>query len=273
MISLPKASRFPEITLPAALVVLGFVGHFAVPSTLPDLRAVLVVPAMLWVPGRCVLSRSGIPALAGKWTAPLAVLLSIIVLIIASLITFAVLGHVPLGTLPLWVSLAALPLCPWRSVAPRPGVISPLRTLVTAIGFTAGALAVAASVALADHVLPTQQQPGYLAFSFDGSYASVPGVVRTQVGDVLDVPLSVAASKQDLTGLTVTVMLDGKPVPGGQAVPVSAAGSGQGYARFALTVPKTCLSRYSFALNRQAAQLRLLDLYVSTDHMAACGGK
>jgi hypothetical protein len=263
----------PEIALPAALVALGFVGHFAVPSTLPVLRAVLVAPAVLWVPGRCVLSRSGIPASAGKWTTPLAVLFSIVIVIVASLIAYEAAGHVPLGTLPLWVSLAALPLCHWHAVPPSTGARNPARTLGFVAVFTAGALAVAGIVALANHLLPAQQQPGYLAFSFGGSYADVPGVVRVKAGSVLDVPVSVTASKQDLAGLTVAISLDGHPVPGAAAIPVSVAGSGQGYAQIKLTVPKTCLSRYSFTLGRPAASLRLLDLYVTTDGMAACGGK
>lgn len=285
-----KAFRLPEIAVPALLVVLGFTGHFAVPSTLPYLRAVLVLPAVLWVPGRCALSRTGIPAAAGRHTAALAVLASIIILIVASLGTNLVLGHVPLGTLPLWISLAALPLCRMRPVSAEPGGTGSARGLLSAVGFVAGLLAVAGTVAAANHYFPGERQPGFLAFSFDGDYAGVPGVVRTQAGGVLDVPVAVTASQQDLTGLTVTVTVDGKPVPGAQVVPVSVVpagangatgtgsvtgvtGSGQGYVHFTLTVPKTCLSRYSFALDRQATQLRQLDLYVSTDDMAACGGK
>jgi hypothetical protein len=258
-----------SLALPAAAVALAFVGRYAVPWPVP--RAVLTVPALLWVPGLGVLSALDLRRAAGKWSVPLAMLLSIIVLIAASLISYAGFGYVPLSALPLWVSLGALPLCALHPAPAQTG-----RELLRKAGrvatFGVGAAAIAGLVAGLVHVLPQQKQPGYLAFSFSGDYATVPGVVQARAGATLDVPVAVTGAGEDLRGLTVSVARDGAPIANTAAVPVAIDASGQGYARIQLPIANGCISRYSFTLRRDAASLRLLDLYVTTDHLATCHG-
>lgn len=260
------------LALPAAFVALGFLGRYAVPWPIP--RAVLVAPALLWVPGHGVLSALDLRRAAGRWAVPLAVLLSVIVMICASLVSYAGFGYVPLSVLPLGVSLGALPLAalhpePVAEEAPLVGREA-LRKVGYAASFGVGAAVIAGLVAGLVHVLPTQKQPGYLAFSFAGSYAAVPGVVNAPSGGTLTVPVAVSGPGQDLSGLTVTVARDGAPIANTEPVPVRIDASGQGYAQIQLPVATSCLSRYSFNLERETASLRLLDLYVSSDHRASC---
>ncbi|HEV3170534.1 MAG TPA: hypothetical protein VGZ32_09350 [Actinocrinis sp.] len=268
MRDLIRSPRLRALALPAALVAVGFVGRYAVPW--PVLRAVLVAPAVLWVPGHCVVGALGLRAAAGRWSAPLAVLLSIIVTIAAALVSYAGFGYVPLGTMPLWVSLGSLLLAAPRAPAPAATPRETVRALGFGTAFGAGALAVAALVAGLVHVLPSQQQPGYLAFSFGGDFADVPGVVRAQAGGMLDIPVSVTGSGQDLSGLTVSVARDGKPIANTDPVPVLIDASGQGYAHVQLPIATACISRYSFTLQHDATSLRLLDLYVTSSSSAGC---
>jgi hypothetical protein len=263
------ASRLRAVAAPAALVAVAFVGRYAVPW--PDVRAVLVAPALLWVPGYGVISALGLRSALGRWAVPFAALLSLVVMVCAALISYAGFRYVPLGTLPLWVSLGSLPLSAWRPRHARPPRES-LRVAGFGAAFGAGAVVVAALVAGLVHVLPSQQQPGFLAFSFGGDFADVPGVVQARAGGILEVPVSVSGSGQDLSGLTVAVARDGYPLATTPTVPVQVSGSGHGYARIELPVPAACLSRYSFTLRRADASLRLLDLYVTTGKLAACHG-
>lgn len=260
----------------AALVALAFVGRYAVPW--PIVRAVLTVPASLWVPGHAVLCALDLRRAAARWAVPLAVLLSVVVLVGVSLICYAGFGYVPLSTLPLWIGVGALPLAamnPDPALEPdqaRAAGRETLRKAGYAAAFCAGALGIAGIVAGLVHVLPAQRQPGYLAFSFAGSYADIPGVLQAQAGGTLAVPVAVSGPGQDLSGLTVTVARDGAPIANSAPVPVRVDASGQGYAQISLPVAASCLSRYSFTLRHDAASLRLLDLYVTTDRLASCHG-
>ena len=270
---IPRNPAARALALPATLVVLAFIGRYTVPSPIP--RAVLTIPALLWIPGHAFLCALDLRRAAGRWAVPLAVLLSVIVLVGTSLISYAAFGYVPLSTLPLWVALGALPLAALHPV-PAEEQASTGREALRRTGYVAtfgvGALAIAALVAGLVHVLPQQKQPGYLAFSFDGSYAGIPGVVQAAAGGTLDVPVAVNGPGQDLSGLTVSVARDGRPIANAAPVSVRIDASGQGHAQIRLPVAASCLSRYSFTLRRDAASLRLLDLYVTTDHLASCHG-
>jgi len=266
-----RAVSTAEITVPAVLVVLAFAARFALPGGV--MRAVFVVPAILWVPGRCFISRLPIPRSMDTWLVPLAVLFSIAALIATSLVVYAMLGHVDLSTLPLWTALGSLLVCrPRAESAPGRSAFRETHLVRFAALFCVGTLVAAGIVAGVFRVLPAQQPTGYLAFSFAGSYATLSGVMPAQAGSILDVPVAVNAAQESLSGLTVAVTLDGKPDPGMQAVAVRLADPELGAATIELTVPVGCLSRFSFSLQRHNVQLRLLDLYTTTDHLAACGG-
>lgn len=256
-----------ELTAQAGLLALAAIGYFAVPPG-PG-RAVLMLAAIVWVPGRCLVVRFGLHRSAGFWAVPLSVLLSFAALIAAALIEYAAFRHITFGPLPLWVGLGALLLNAWR---PRPAVaraargptVNPWRTGGVFLAATAVSAGVIAGIY---HVLPVQQQAGFLQFAYAGQYATLPGVLDASAGQRLTIPFEVAATGEDTAGLTVVAQLDGRQV--GPAVPVPLAADASvpgvsGHAVVDLDVAAGCLNRYTFVLERGGTALRTLDLYVST---------
>ena len=256
-----------ELIMLSSLLILGVIGYFVVPAGAG--RAVLVLPALVWIPGRCLVVCLGLHRSAGFWSAPLSVLLSFAAMIAAALVQYAAFRRVEFGPLPLWVSLAALQLIAWRPRRPAPSSrqwarAGPWRTAGL---FFAGTAASAAVLAGVYHVLPAQQQAGYLQFAYAGHYAALPGVVSASAGQQLAIPFNVTASDESTSGLSVVAHLDGHQV--GPAVPVAlapnaAAPGVTGDAVMDLDVAAGCLSRYTFTLEQHSTAVRTLDLYVTT---------
>jgi hypothetical protein len=283
-----------ESAVCAGVLLLGVLGYLLLrPGAV---RAVLVAATVLWLPGRCLVLRLGLDRAAGFWAGPLAVLLSVATQIVVSVALYAVHRHLAFGPQTLWTGLAALALIAWRRPVPEdaepapesgPGLgraaqWRPARPFAVGALFLLGGAASAGVLALAYHLLPAQRQPGYLAFAYAPGFAAVPGVLEVTAGQRLTVPFTVTASQQDTDGLTVVAALDGVPVAGPARVAVTRTGPAPraadgstdehdavGAARLAVTVPAGCLHRFRFALERDGATLRTLDLYVSTDHLAS----
>lgn len=284
----------------AGLLLLGVIAYLLLPTG--PLRAVLILPTVLWLPGRSLVVRFGLVRVAGFWAVPLSVLLSMAVLVLVALMVYAINGHVAFGPVSLWTGVAALLLIAFRGYrrldwptvpasaaesAPGPEAARavdwrPAHPVLAGAICLLGAAASAAVLAAVYHALPVQKQPGYLAFAYAPSFAAVTGVVDATAGQQLTVPFTVTASRQNTNGLTVVASLNGSRVATPATVsvvdtgpaPRAADGStdahdAQGTASLVVTVPPGCLSRFTFTLERAGAVLRTLDLYVTTDRLAS----
>ncbi|MFD8396410.1 hypothetical protein ACFV2N_46385 [Streptomyces sp. NPDC059680] len=251
---------------PSALLLLAaLLGHLIIPAG--PLRALLVFPAVLWLPGRALVAALGLATDAARFTAPLCVALSLPTLIAAGLLSYAVFGHLASSVLPLWTSAALFPLNLLERTPPRP---RRSRLPVTAWGvllYGAGTAAAAGLLCLVWSVLPTAPpQPSYLAFALGRPYASVPGVLEVEPGQVLTVPTVVTASEHaDLKGYSVAALVDGRPV---SMTPVTPART----ASLTVTTPTGCLHQIRLALMHADRQLRSVDLYVDAGG-GSCGGR
>ena len=286
-----------ETAVCAGLLLLGALAYLLLPPG--PVRAVCVLPTVLWLTGRCLVLVFGLDRTAGFWAVPLSVLLSIAVLIIAAVVVYAVHGHLAFGPLALWLGLAAVLVigvrrhtAPPRTDEPEPASAAdpglaraadwhPAHPAATGALALLGAAASAAVLALAYHLLPAAKQPGYLAFGYGPGFAATTGVVDAAAGGRLTVPFTVTALRQNTNGLTVVATVNGVRV--GATAPVAVrtgpaaraadgstdAHDAEGAARLVVTVPAGCLSRFTFTLERAGAALRTLDLYVSTDRLAA----
>lgn len=259
----PSPSSLGRLVLPAALLLVGVLAHLVVPAG--PARAVFVLPCLFWIPGRAVAAALGLGAkTSGQFVTMLSILFSCIALILGGLLANIVLGHVPLSTLPLWLSGILLPLNLLER-DPVTGLRAALPAVRIAALFT---VAFAASGALlwgAVANLPTTRQSGYLSFYLAGQYTKVQGVIQGTAGQKLDIPLAVGGGgNQALSGLTVATYVDGKPV--GSDVPVVATGQDAATAQVSLTVPSAapCLHQFRLILEQGGSQLRAVDLYVQT---------
>jgi hypothetical protein len=267
-----RAEAYGRLVLPAALLLVGILGHLAVPGG--PARAVFVLPCLFWVPGRALAAALGLgPRTSGKFLTLLSIMLSCVALILAGLLANLVLGHVPLATLPLWLSGVLLPLFLLER-DPVTGVRAALPSLRIATLFTVGFLVSAALLWATVAALPSTRQTPYLTFSLAGSYTKVQGVVPASAGQTLRIPVAVGGGgDEDVTGLSVATYLDG--APDGAAVPMSVTGPDAATAQVSVEVPgggTGCPRQIRLVLERGAAQLRVVDLYVQTGKGGDCGG-
>lgn len=275
----PEAGKHLATALNTAsltlLVVLGIVGHFAVPAG--PARAVLVLPAILWVPGRSLVAALGVTRTAGRFTAGISVVLSLAAVIFTGLLTYLVQGHIPLAVLPLWVSGALLPL----NLLERPAAPAQPRALLatarTGTLLCAGLLATGAIWWTVQSRLPTTPQQPYLSFSLGAPYTAVRGVVPVRAGAALTVPVSVDSSRAaDLSQYTVTALVDGQTPRAAKPVAVRRTGANNGAAKVTVGVPQGCAHQIRLVLSKAGEQLRSVDLYVDATagrgRSGGCGG-
>lgn len=244
-----------RLVLPVALVAAAALGYAFVPGGI--LRAVLVLPAALWVPGRGLLAMFGVAASAGRWRTPLSVLLSLLTLIVGALVANAVGGSVPVTALPLVLSVVLLPAHIIGDPTDRPtvstGVLARFGALFTVAALASGAVLLAVVTAL-----PKQPTPSYLEFALAGTYAQVHGTVPVTAGQRLRVPVSVTTSGGAVGGLTVLAKINGVAV----GAPVTVTGAG---AEVDVTAPAGCLNQLGLVLAKGKAELRSVDLYLRSN--------
>lgn len=268
--SAPSPSAFGRLVLPAALLLLGVLGHLVVPAG--PARAVFVLPCLFWIPGRAIAAALGLGAkISGQFVTMLSVLFSCVALILGGLLSNLALGHVPLSTLPLWLSGILLPLNLLER-DPVTGLRAALPVVRAAALFTVAFVASAALLWGAVVNLPTTRQTGYLSFYLAGSYTKVQGVIQGAPGQTLDIPLAVGGGgNQSTAGLTVATYVDGGRT--GTDVPVTSTGPDAGTAQVSVTVPSgaPCLHQFRLILEKGASQLRVVDLYVRTGKGKGCG--
>jgi len=268
---IPQADALGRLVLPAALLLIGILGHLAVPAG--PARAILMLPCLFWIPGRSIAAGIGIgPKVSGQFLLLLSAMLSLVALILGGLVANAILGHVPLSTLPLWLSGILLPLGVLERDE-RTGLRAALPGLGFAALFTAAFVASGALLWAAVAHLPTTRQSPYLTFSLSGSYAKVQGVMTATAGQTLEIPVAVGGGGDESTaGLTVATYVDGSET--GSAVPVATIGQDDATAQVSVTVPAAtgCPHQIRLILERGATQLRAVDLYVQTGNGQGCGG-
>ena len=259
-----------RLVLPAALLLVGILGHLVAPGG--PARALLMLPCLFWIPGRSLAAAVGLgPKVAGQFLILLSIMLSCVALILAGLLTNLILGHVPLSTLPLWLSGVLLPLNLLERDE-RTGMRAALPSLRIAALFTAAFVASAALLWGAVVALPGTQQAPFLTFYLAGSYTKVQGVIPATAGEKLQIPLAVGGGGDEtVSGLDVATYIDDKLV--GPPVPASVAGQDAATVRVTVTVPggSACPHQIRLVLERGTTQLRAVDLYVQTGRGAHCG--
>jgi hypothetical protein len=265
-----RPNALGHLVLPAALLLVGILGHLVVPGG--PARAVLMLPCLFWIPGRSLAAALGLgPKVAGQFLGLLSIMLSCVALILAGLLTNLILGHVPLSTLPLWLSGVLLPLNALERDQ-QGGMRAALPSLRIAALFTVLFAASAALLWGAVAALPSTQQAPYLTFSLGGSYTTVQGVVPAAVGETLRVPVDVGGGGDEtFSGLDVATYLDGKQT--GSPVPLTVTGNDAASAQVAVTVPggSACPHQIRLILERGTTQLRAVDLYARTGKASGCG--
>ncbi|HET9167976.1 MAG TPA: hypothetical protein VFN97_01030 [Actinospica sp.] len=248
---------------PAALLLVGVLGHLAVPGG--PARAVLVLPCLFWIPGRALAAALGLGAkTSGQFVTLLSVLFSCVALILAGLLANLVLGHVPLSTLPLWLSGVLLPLNLLER-DPVTGLRAALPGVRIAALFTVAFLASGALLWGAVAKLPTTKPSGYMTFYLAGSYTRLQGVMQATAGETLQVPLGIGgAGGVSASDLTVATYVDGEPA--GTDAPVRTTGPNTATAQVSVTVPGTaaCEHQIRLVLEQGGSQLRAVDFYVQT---------
>ena len=249
-----------RMALPVALVAAAALGYAFVPGGIG--RAVLVLPAALWVPGRGLVALIGIGAGAGRWRTPLSVLLSLLTLIVAALVANAVGGSVPVAALPLVVSVILLPAHLVGDLEPERPVVATGTLVRFGVVFGIAALAAGAVFWSVQTALPTQRPAPYLTFALAGPYARVTGTVPVTAGQHLRIPVTVTASGDESTALTVRAVLNG--TESGAPVPI------HGTADVDVTAPANCLSQLTGVLSRGTTALRSVDLYLKSTSDPAC---
>jgi hypothetical protein len=251
-----------RLALPVALVAAAALGYAFAPGGI--VRAVLVLPAALWVPGRGLLALFGIASGAGRWRTPLSVLFSLLTLIVGALVANAVGGSVPVTALPLVLAVVLLPAHIVGDPVDRPTVPTGVLARFGAL-FAVAALASGAVLFFVITALPSQPAAPYLEFALGGKYAQVSGTVPVTAGLPLHVPVSVTASGGAVGGLAVQAEINGVAV--GAPVPVTGAS-----AEVDVAAPAGCLNRLSLVLVKGKAELRSVDLYLKSSAGACAHG-
>jgi hypothetical protein len=266
----PSPSAYGRLVLPAALLLVGILGHLVVPAG--PARAVFLLPCLFWIPGRAIAAALGLgPKNSGQFVNMLSILFSCIALIFGGLLANLALGHVPLATLPLWVSGILLPLNLLER-DPVTGVRAALPAVRIAALFTVAFVASGALLWGAVAKLPTTRQSSYLSFYLAGQYTKVQGVQQGTPGQKLDIPLEVSGGGHpSIAGLTVATYVDGKQT--GADIPVVDTGQNAATAQVSVTVPSgtPCLHQFRIVLEQGTNQLRAVDLYVQTGKGKSCG--
>jgi hypothetical protein len=266
----PRPHALGHLVLPAALLLVGILGHLVVPGG--PARAVLMLACLFWIPGRSLAAALGLgPKVAGQFLGLLSIMLSCVALILAGLLTNLLLGHVPLSTLPLWLSGVLLPLNALERDK-QGGMRAALPGLRIAALFTVLFVASAALLWGAVVALPSTRQAPYLTFSLGGSYTKVQGVVSATVGETLRIPVDIGGGGDEtFSGLAVATYLDGKQI--GSPVPVAVTGNDAASAQVVVIVPggSACPHQIRLILERGTTQLRAVDLYAQTGKGSSCG--
>ena len=261
-----------RLVLPAALLLIGILGHLVVPGG--PARALLVLPCLFWIPGRSLAAAMGLgPKVAGQFLILLSIMIGCVALILAGLLTNLILGHVPLSTLPLWLSGVLLPLNILERDE-RTGMRAALPSLRIGALFTVAFVASAALLWGTVVALPATQQAPYLTFYLAGSYTKVQGVIPATVGEKLRIPVEVGGGGDEtFSGLDVATYIDAKQT--GPAVPMAVTGEDAAAAQVSVMVPggSACPHQIRLVLERGTTQLRAVDLYVQTKagKDASCG--
>lgn len=244
-----------RLTLPAALVAAAAAGYAFAPGGI--VRAALVLPAALWVPGRGLLALVGVASGAGRWRTPLSVLLSLLTLIAGALVVNVVTGSAPLTALPLALSVVLLPPHAIGRPVDRRAVPNGVPARFAAL-FAVAVLASGAVILSVAAALPKKPATGYLAFALAGPYARVQGIVPVTTGQRLRVPVSVVTSGVAVGQLTVRAKINGVAV----GMPVAVTG---GRAEVDVTAPAGCLNQLSVVLADGTTALRSVDLYLESN--------
>jgi hypothetical protein len=251
-----------RLVLPVALVGAAALGYAFAPGGI--VRAVLVLPAALWVPGRGLLALFGVASGAGRWRTPLSVLLSMLALVVGALVANVVGGSVPVTVLPLVLSVVLLPAHIIGDPVDRPTVSTGVLARFGAL-FAVAALGFGAVLFFVSSALPRQPVAPSLEFALGGKYAQVSGTVPVTAGQQLRVPVSVTTSGGTVGGLVVQAKINGVAV--GAPVPVPGAS-----AEVDVTVPAGCLNRLNVVLVNGKAELRSVDLYLKSNAGACAHG-
>ncbi len=241
-----------RLALPVALVAAAALGYAFAPAGV--VRAVLVLPAALWVPGRGLVALLGVGASAGRWRTPLSVLFSLLTLIVGALVANAVGGSVPVTALPLVLSVVLLPAHIAGDPVDRPTVPTSVLARFGAL-FAVAALASGAVVLVVVTALPKQPAAPDLEFALSGTYAQVTGTVPVTAGQRLRVPVTVSSASG---GLAVRAKINGVPV--GALVPMTGTS-----AEVDVTAPAGCLNQLDLVLVKGTAELRSVDLYLKSN--------
>lgn len=252
------------VTVHTGLVVAGVLAVLLLPGG--PVRAVLVAPALLWVPGRSVLGAlrlTGPSGAAGAAGWALSVGLSIVVVLVVALGANLLLGRVPFEGVPLVAAVATLPL----GLCDRDGGVVAARAVGFGLVVAFGLAAFGGLVWMAAGRMAGPPRAPYLQFALAGPDARLPGVLTAEPGQLLRVPVTASSSDPGaLRGLTVGARIDGWDDPASPPVPLSGGG-----AQVTVRVPAGCRHQLRITLTRGAEPLRTLTVYTTTSDGQPCG--
>lgn len=253
-------------TFHVGLVALAAVAVFALPGGL--LRALLVLPALLWVPGRSLIAALGLARPAGPAAPAMAISLSIVFLIGVALLFYRLTGQSLLrGVNPLVAPALSTPLALLERRSDDAAGTSPGRwfaRLGRRGGVAAGCCAAALVTLVFTTHLPGSPRDPYVEFAFDAPYAQLQGVQTVTAGQRLRLPVrAVSSEPAGLHEGTVTTTIDGVVDPG-PSTPLILDRDGQAHAAVELTVPPGCQHRVELQLRQGETIERSVTLYTTS---------